>query len=315
MNSWYKYSQESSDQLPPTQEQIDRTAKNLIQAVRRLDWFTDPQYKYSFYQYQLAIDNEPELSDAAWTWGEDGYDAVMATIEKELLRQEEAIFERRKKNLQEQGPLAHIEAALKGKSWEAAKREIALMLPMGTLAMDSKRRFSDEEAEGFFQRLYQTIYGAGYTDLEMLREISPYLDEEGNRYLVRVSDLEAQDPREPSDNEFDYSAAMFLRYNFGWDAKKAPEFIEIYRGVSRADAELRPGEYCTTNRDMARGYLRGKKGAILRQKVRSRDLLVMHLSNPEAPEFVYYPEGAETKAAEEVAVPITLRELWEKVNS
>lgn len=158
---------------------------------------------------------------------------------------------------------------------------------------------------------------AGYgSTLESVKDSSPYVIN-GKRDIKRVSELKMNPNAEGAnpENIRAYEENNFLRH-MGWE-KGIPPTVEIYRGVSRADAKLRPGEYVTTNRSLARGYIRGNYGRIIRETVPTDDLVIMKLDDWEYPEFLYYPRSAQNEQSQtkEINVPFTFREFYNQVNS
>jgi len=257
------------------------------------------------------------LDDIVKANGEDYEFVIRDAIENELTRREELVFKKREKRLSGGDELQHIRDAIRGKSWDAAKNTLLRMTPAGDFLSDWYKRepISDEEAEKYFNRLYKTIHQSGYPDLEGIRESSPYIVND-KRTIKRVSELRKTDVdanRYSLDNSMAYETNNFMMH-MGWK-DVPPQTMEIYRGVSRADAKLRPGDYVTTNRAMARGYIRGKYGKIIRETVPTDDLIIMKLGDWEFPEFIYYPRSIQNIEDKKIITPMTFREFYEQVNS
>jgi hypothetical protein len=313
--SWYKKA-ESEERLPSASE-VKAIVNELISGVQALNMLGKEQ-KYSYEQYMVLIDNDPRLNDLVMQFGEDGYEILLNGVEKELQRREENVFRQRATRKDEGDELAHLRSAVKGKNWEDAKIGVAKMLPMGSMGVSKDLRIEDDRAEQMFQRLYQIIYSGDFVDLEALKGSSPYIDREtGERSIRRLSEI--FNPRRNIDADEDprgYDEHLFMEQVFGHQYNRPPENVEIYRGVSVADASIRPGDWVTINRSYARTYIRGSKGAIIRKTVPSEDLIIMRL-DINSPEFIYYPKSMEENPPEkkEVVAPMSLREFWEQTNS
>lgn len=300
-----------------TQKEISDLAKRLIRGVWSQPYNTDKSQRYDADGAILIIDNESELSDMLYSLGEDVADQVKDEVRSELTRLEEGVFSRRKSRLS--GDLDHIRAIIKGKKWTQAKLALFNMQPGGN---GWNREVPDDEtAEEMFARLYGTVKSPGYVDVEMLTGSSPYVGEDGKRYLKRLSEVRRHDQGklDPFSNEGinSYNETNLFNHLFGHDEEFPPSRIEVYRGVPRADAALRPGDYVTNSRSYARHYMRGKMGAIIRQIVNTDDLLIMKTDDPNILEFVYYPRsamGSKQQSAGDVKPPFTFREFWAETN-
>jgi len=312
--NWYKKAQETQKEL--TDKELKNIAEQLIRGAWKLPYL-DPSSKYNTYEIRLLIDSEPYLQEIAQQYGDDNNEKIMQEVENVLIAKEESIFNARKTKLQKQGPLYHIEKAIKNKSWNKAKRALA-ELSIGGIYSDKTYIPSDNDAEEIFQRLYKTIFQPGYVNYESIKRSSPYI-QDNQRYVKRLSEIKAVpyeqmkgDKNGRIEDIDQYNETLLLRHILGWKEDKPPEYVEIYRGVSRADAELRPGDYVTFNREYARGYVRGNVGKIIRQKVKSDDLIIMKLDS-DMNEFIYYPRNY-TPSQENIQVPMTFKEFYERVN-
>jgi len=312
MTNWYH-----AAAAPPTDDQLRQLARKLIREAWATGYITDA-VKYSDYHVWLVIANEERLNEQVYTWGEENYDRVRAAVDAEVLRMEESVFTRRKNRLtREEDPLTHLRAAIRGKGWDAAKRAISQMTPGGGWAGNAK--VEDEIAEEVFRRLYRTIYQPGYVDIENLTEMSRYLDPvTGKRYLKRLSEI-CTDEKQAEKTELWSDSKLevgFFRNAFGYRLSAMPKQIEIYRGVPRADVQLRPGEFVTTSRDYARVYMHGRHGAIIRQPVNTDDLLVLKIEDHDRPEFVYYPRAMaeENRKPQDIPPPMSFRQFWAESN-
>ena len=314
---------EQEDAMTPTQQEIDRLAKLLIRKAWNTGMLPGDE-KYDAYHVELIIDSEAELSNLLWSLGRGDENVKMQVseaIRQELTKLEEIKFRRRGKKV-EGDPLKHIKDEIRGKTWEQAKRTIGEMRPAGK-AFTRGLKVDDDEAEEYFSRLYATIFSAGYS-AKIVLERSPYAKNDGTRYIKRMSEIYQGDPNKMSDEDKrewgKYTEAMWVGQTFGY-GNPVPKSLEVYRGVSRPDAVLRPGDHVTTNRSYARGYMRGKYGAIIRDIVSSDDLIVYKLEDYDHDEFVYFPREAFAKSLEneantpEVKPPITFKQFWQEVNS
>jgi hypothetical protein len=298
-------------------KEVSDLAKRLIRGAWSYPYNADRSQRHDFDETMLIIDSDERLYGLLYSLGEDTAEMVREEIKRELLRLEEQMFEKRRKKLG--GELDHIRGVIRGKSWDQAKLAIFRMQPGGDR---TDREIPDDGlAETLFSRLYGTVKSAGYADVEMLTSRSPYMDRDGKRYLKRLSEVRnhPQEKMDVSNNEDinKYNERNLFLHVFGHDATMPPASIEVYRGVPRADAQLRPGDFVTTNRSYARFYMRGKAGAIIRKVVNTDDLLIMKLEDVDGLEFVYYPRGAMQNPAPssgEVKPPFTFREFWAEVN-
>lgn len=308
MNWYKKYSQSY------IQKDIENIAKDLIKGAWKTGYAPDDN-KYSYHQIKLIIDNEPHLSDLAWSMGEDVYPQIMNEVEKQLISGEEKIFKRREKKLEGTDELRQIREAIKGKSWEQAKREIAYLSPMGK-PIGYRLNVCDEDAEEIFQRLYKSAKSGGYLDIEMLKYTSPFFEGE-EKILKRLSEIRNKDTHgagNSNQEHNDYTETQIYHSLFGFNGITPPPTIEVYRGVSRAGAKIRPGDYVTADRDYARSYLRGKKGAIVRETLSTDDLLISKIPyGYGSTEFVYYPRNY-IPEKETIESTLTFKEFYGQVN-
>jgi hypothetical protein len=324
MKNWFKTALETEDvkvPVQPTQDEIDSLAKILIRKAWNTGMLPGDE-KYDAHQVELIVDNEVGLSNLSWSLAggdENVRMQVSEAIRKELIRLEEILFRRRSKKV-EGDPLSHIRGLVRGKTWEQAKKAIDEMRPPGK-HLTPGVKVSDEEAEEYFSRLYATVFSAGYPAKAVLGR-SPYLRDDGTRYIKRMSEMCQSDPRAVSEEKRsheDYLEASWVAQQFGY-GEKMPAAVEIYRGVSRPDTVLRPGDHVTTNRTYARWYMRGKYGAIIRDTVSPDDLIVYKIGDFDQDEFVYFPREAFAEAIKseedqpEIKPPMTFRKFWELTN-
>ena len=317
---------------------MTRQAEDMKQLVNRLihgAWalpYFEKEDRYDFNQIRLMIDNDPHLMDLAWSLGQDdenAYERVMDAVRRELIRREEVGFKNKERSMPPDDPLAHVKLEIKGKSWEDTKWIILNMMPGGG---NYGERFavSDEQAEDCWKRAYGTIYGSGYTSLESLKESSPCIDfQTGARAVKRLSEIRnwelhgtkrTNDDLQNAVNDQKYEETQVCHSLFGFKRETPPEMIEVYRGVPRPGVQLRPGDYVTPNRSHARGYIRGGKGVIVRETVKTDDLVIakFEVGDYNTPYFIYYPrdlKGQELTGWEDTPPPMTFRQFWQQVNS
>ena len=320
MNWYHKYAQETQVERTYTQADVEALAKNLIQRVWNSGMVTQ-ESKYDEYHVQLAIDNDRELYELSWSLGEEAYDDVVLAIERELAQRENKIYEQRKKKLEGGDELQHIREVIKGKSWNAAKRALVGMMPMGKLPDDTMRTVDDDIAEGVFVKLYKASKGGTFVDIDAITHLSPFFSEDNKTVLKRLSEIKNWDVHGVNDNTNEtrnkFIETQIFTALFGYKLKEPPETTTVYRGVARADAGVRPGDYVTPSRSYARSYLRGKKGAVLTEELPTDDLVINSTSHGyEAVELVYLPRGFEAseEQVERPDPPMTFRELYEQVN-
>ncbi len=82
----------------------------------------------------------------------------------------------------------------------------------------------------------------------------------------------------------------FLRYYLPRNEKKFPATVKVYRGTNSPLSKIRPGEFCSFDKDFVRYFIRGKYGAVVRDTLPSHDLLLYKV-DPERSELIYWPEG------------------------
>jgi len=309
--NWYKKFSQSEEVQAYIQANIDSLAKQLIQKVWNSN-FVCPSNKYNDYHIQLAIDNDRDLSNLAWSFGEEGYNAVINAVSEELSKREDKVYEKRKEKLQGGDKLQHIKDVIKGKSWNGAKKALFEMMPMGKL----NHVPDDEDAESVFQRLYNTTLKGTFTDVDYLSQTSPFKNVQ--KRLSEIRNWNVQGVTIWTDENYNkYIETQIFNNLFGYKSTVPPETITVYRGVSRADAEIRTGDYVTPDKSYARSYMRGKKGAVIKETLPTDDLIVSKIPyNYESVELVYYPRALEGKelSDELILPPMTFKELYGQVN-
>jgi hypothetical protein len=312
----FRLAQDMQEDILPTPAQIKSVVNELITGVQRTGLLSSDQ-KYDFFQNSILIDNDPYLNDLVMQFGEDGYEILQDALRKELQMREENVFRQRAKKNDDGDELGHLRSAVRGKNWNDAKTGIAYMMPGGSMEFTEGHVVSDEDAEDMFQRLYSTIHGGHLVDYEAMKRTSPYVDENGEHFIRRLSDIRNPRGAARMDSREDprgYTDHVFIDQVFGYKFDRAPESIEIYRGVPTSGGEIRPGDWVTTDRGYARSYIRGKQGSILRKTVPSEDLVIMKLDLG-TPEFIYHPKSMESMdATPEVEAPLSLKEFWMQEN-
>ena len=308
--NWYKKAQ------IPNESALRELAIRLIKEVWRRFPSQDYDERYNAYNMRLMIDNEEDLSTLKSRFGEDAQEMIDGLIDDELFKAEQKVYKRREKKIKGGDELQHIRDAVRGKNWEQAKLEIAkLRIPN---ISDEEQDVEDEKAEEFFRSLYVTTYGGTFVDLEMVRQNSSFRDPATGEYVLkRLSEIKQwkqYGAGTESDEELNrYHETQLWNALFG-SAKSAPPSIKVYRGVVKAGAEIRPGDYVTPDVDYARAYMRGKSGAVISAILPIDDLILSNIPyGYEAVELVYYPRNFNPQK-QDIKVP-TFREFWTQVNS
>ena len=302
--TWYKAAQD---------EQLEQIASDLIDAVWNMG-VLDEEDKYLGRQVSMIIDNDQPLSQMVMQFGEDAEDRIKEFVEEELIeRQQREQFDPRQEELMSiEGDLPHIQEIIRGLNWEDAKRALMDMGPGG--AFHDPDHFVEEEyADRVFNKLWSANAHGSFLGEEILRSDSPFVSENGDKILKRLSEIRAHSHEETQNNKNLYEETQIYRALFG--AGPMPEKIRVFRGVSRADADIRPGDYTTPSRDYANSYLRGEYGAVINDIVNVDDLTIgtTNVGYSEV-ELVYYPRGYQEEVKQEDTPQMTFRGFWEKVN-
>lgn len=304
--TWYKTAQE---------DQLKQVASQLVDEVWEMG-VIEEEDKYNGFQVSVIIDNEYPLYQKAMQFGEESYERIKDLVEEELIQREQRDkFDPRKEELESiGGDLPHLQKMIKGTSWEEAKRRIMDMGPGGAFH-DPDMVVEDEFAENVFRRLWSANVHGTFLSLETLKGSSPFVTEDGTRIMKRLSELRPRPRAETSVDRNAYEENQIYLHLFG--NKGMPEKIRVFRGVSRADAKIRPGDYTTPSRDYANSYLRGPFGAVVQDFVSPDDLIVgtTNVGYAEV-ELVYYPRSYQhdPEQEKEDAPQMTYREFWGKVN-
>ncbi len=301
-----KVAQELAAQYAVTEalspEETKQRARQVINQVYQTPGF-DKRDRYNLDQVRVHAFNS---TDTMATLGDDeaDSDAVMDEVERLLTRAEDNLFQRRasrfarRKGGSAGDPVAQVRAAVTGKSWDEAKRALARGTPMGS------HELSDEDAETLFHTVYNAYRGANFSAHAKYMSSHPS--------VWRLSDARdhGAQPGTGRDPEAEkrYAQTEIARNYFSGGV---PELVTVYRGVPRPDVKIKPGDYCTLDRSMARGFMRGADGVVITQKLPARDLLVERYTRG-LTELVYWPEGAQSVVSENP--PQTLRQLWAEVN-
>lgn len=298
-------------------DDVGRVAEEVIRRVWMQEYFSDPEVKYCSEEVVLVAENEEPLLRLMSSLGEDRIEEVKETIARRLAELEDRVFKRRRGKLKDE--MSHVREIIRGKTWNKAKAEVVNMQP-GKRTYGPREVPSDDLAEASFARLYGTAHAPGFGDVEQLKMLSPYMDKDGNRYMKRLSELKNNGIRgaSPANREATelYNEANLFRKVFGSKAQEPPDSVTVYRGVPRADAKLRPGDFVTPDRWYARTYISGKMGAIISDQVKCDDLVVTSFDIDRA-EFLYYPRaamGPNRPSSSDIKPTITFRQFWEETN-
>jgi hypothetical protein len=142
---------------------------------------------------------------------------------------------------------------------------------------------------------------------------------EGKGIIKRLSEIKDWKQYKGSFDDYDidnkYTETMMFRALFG-SAKEVPSKIKVYRGVIKAGANIRPGDYVTPSIDYARSYMRGKSGAVVADVLPTDDLIISKIPYDYAsPEFVYMPRGNVPQENQQKPMEApSLKSFWARVN-
>jgi hypothetical protein len=287
---------------------LRQEAGRLLRAVYRLPGF-DPADRYSLRQVQLWAKNERHTQDMLGD--EDHEDQLWDEVERLLAAGEDRVFKRRARRFTRdhgQDPLGHLRRELRGLSWPAAKRLVWSLLPGDS----STGPVDDETAEGAFQTLQRVAREGAWAGT------AAWADQRDKAWRLAAAHVH-QDAHAAVDQTSlrRYEQTLLANHYF---PHGVPETVTVYRGVPRPDATVRPGDYVTLDRDMARSFVRGRHGVIVTARLPAADLLVMR-AEPGATELIYWPRGTPTPVPPDATSYLpagderpTLRQLWQEVN-
>ena len=249
------------------------------------------------YQTHLIIDNEQYLSDRKLEIAhelmkadpakseDDAISEVMDLITQQVEADDERRQQRATKGIDSGDPLSHIRDLVRGKSWTQARNAVVRFLSPDFGDPD------DEAGEMSWSTIRDATAGGRYTKMVQNASHMPSLDQ--------IPELAKMD-----------SAWSWTWQELGY-LKVIPEKVKVYRGVPRPDTKIRPGDYCTTDRDYARSYIKGKFGSVISDVLPAKDLRV-DSSGSGGIHLIYCPPGAEDGS--EKGGQQTLRQFWAEVN-
>ena len=308
--NWYKHAQEQTD--------IEKVARQLINSTwRKYKKDFEDGNKYNGMQIRILIENDPDLYRICMQYGEDAYWKIIEQVEEELIALEDSEkFQPRREQLSGSDPLKHLRDAIRGKSWDQAKNQLVIMGlsggPGGNAFWNGSEILEDDRAEAIFIKLYQVSFKGGYLNLNMLLSQSSFRDENGNRVLKRLSEIRPVERHKSLEmNHSDFVEEQLCLHLFG--GKPPTPSIRVFRGVQRADATIRPGDYVTPSRSYASTYGNGNYAAVIRETLPTDDLIIGTTAwGYDEVELIYYPR--DTQIPNDPEVPVTFREFWTSVN-
>ena len=274
-------------------EIIDKNhEKAAIEAIRYVWRLMPSEDRFYEYQFSLWMSNDeptqdfilelakrlyPEDSDAFYTFFNKD---ILPTLEKlETIRNE------RIKRKIGNDPLFLLKMSVKNKSWEGAKQSLMTVSPAAGWGYKGGR-ITDNEAEQMFNRLYKIAMGQTMYDEKYI----------GNS--PRLSDL--------STDHNNVQETLFIHHLSGWNAKKFPDKVKVYRGTNSPLAKIRPGDFVSFDKDYARTYTKSKFGTVQQDILLAKDLRVFKM-DPERDEMIYWPEGHAIKQVTDIP---TFKEFW-----
>lgn len=298
--------------------------KSLIPEVRKLNlskvedaaeymirktWSLMPESdRFSEYQLFLWMDSDSDLdnilirlSQQFFPNEEEPCDKFRDVISAKLEQLEDAMYKRKAKKINSSDSLFVLKQIVRAKTWEGAKQSL-LKSTLGAWGYKGGR-ISDEEAENAFNRLYKNAMGETVYDIGLI-------DRYGFGRLSDMQKLQIQGSNQ--DNIRQYTINIFIDHYTGHRSGKFPETVKVFRGTNNPTAKIRPGDFVTFDKDYADTYVRGKWGAIIKDVIPSKDLLV-YRADINSSELVYWPEGHQIQ---KYGGPIpTFREFWEQWRS
>lgn len=257
-----------------------KAAHDLIRKVwynmARGDALNDQRNRFDYDDVSMWLLNEHPTQELLDYYGHQFYPfehepayKFLEDVERALEELELRYNRRLSRYIDPSDPLYVLKRLVKGKSWERAKYDLAKFTLSGPIVPVGER-ISDESAEGMFDVLYRIAMGETRYDA----------DKFGN--VPRLDTLERPNSDEAVEN--------FLRYYLPTNVKKFPVAVKIYRGTNSPLSKVRPGEFCSFDKDYVRYYIRGKYGAVIRDTLPTHDLLLYKL-DPGNSEMIYWPEG------------------------
>ena len=287
----------SIDQLfEAASSEIRRDVRDLIRQARATGQLAGED-RYLGYQTMRIIDNEQYLSDLKFeiakklmqqdpTKDEDtALSEVADAVCQEVTADDERRQKRAAKGIVPGDPLSHVRDLIRGKSWIQARNAVAKFLNPDFGDPD------DEAAELSWSTMRDAAAGGRYKQAVRNSTHMPTLDQ--------IPELAR------TDNTWAWTWSE-LGY-----PKSIPEKVKVFRGVPRPDVPIRAGDYCTTDRDYARSYIKGKHGAVISQILPSKDLRVdssglggIHLIYSPAEDLPDPGKGSQQ----------TLRQFYDEVN-
>lgn len=255
--------------------------------------------RYDSHDVILWIDNEPQLSNLAWSLAknfypqdEEAWYSFKNDVEQVLARLEQERLERRRSQTPSlKDPLYVLKKLMVNTTWNQAKMALAKQFPGRVL-----NRPDDESAEIMFNRLYKNAMGETMYNKEEIAKWG----------YGRLSDLVVREVPNDADHK-QYVVNIFLRQYFS--GKQPSGSVRVWRGTNNPHTPIRPGDFVTFDRGYAQGYMSGKWKAIVTEVIDVKDLITYKL-DPGMSEFLYWPEGHEIK-------PFTgeipkLRDFWQQ---
>jgi hypothetical protein len=206
---------------------------------------------------------------------------INAVIEK----LEHAKNKRVAKKINQNDPLYILKHIVRNQNWEKAKVNLVNSSLAGWAP---KEKVDDADAERVFHDLYKIAMGETMYDVSTTNR-NP-----------KLSSFVKKDMTD------DY-AISFLHHYAGTRAEKFPDKVKIYRGTNSPTSVVRKGDFVSFDREYARGYIRGKFGALISDTLPSDELRVYKIDIGRS-ELVYWPDGHQIKSVTNVP---TFREFWE----
>lgn len=120
---------------------------NLVNLLIKMVWnlpYMDNESKYDTRQVMLMLDSDERareiIDNLVNVHGEGVEEQIHNAIDRELIRREEKIFEKKRKKLESGDELEHIRDIIRGVSWETAKKRIKEMTPPVIYYMNGRQK-------------------------------------------------------------------------------------------------------------------------------------------------------------------------------
>lgn len=251
--------------------------------------------RLSPYQFTLWMESEESLSELKEKLANQLYpnnnEAQETFIEKDVEPALEKIIQSKyakvAKKIDPIDPLFVLKSVVRRQTYETAKQSLMKMFLSGW-GYEKGKIIQDTEAESMFNRLYRHAMGETYYDVKMID--GPTLSS------LNISSA-------------DTTEKMFIQRYAGWNEKKFPDKVKVWRGTNSPLNAIKAGDFVTFDRDYAESYVRGKYGAVISSILSSSELKIFKM-DINSTQMVYWPENHQRKIFTGT-VP-SFKEFWQE---